>query len=113
MTWQYEPDENPKRKHHWDREHAGFVTVGRIRVRKREGRQATDVGARRAARMREGGAAVDELVARSGDGDIEFALTWLPERSTATAAEATRGHLRVSLRGRAVWHGTDEDDGFE
>jgi len=34
MTWRYEPDENPKRKHHWDRGHAGFVTVGRIRVGK-------------------------------------------------------------------------------
>ncbi len=56
---------------------------------------------------------MDELVARSGDGDIEFALTWLPRRAPATAAEATRGRLRVSLRGRAVWHGADEDDGFE
>ena len=34
MTWRYEPDENPKRKHHSDRQHAGFVTVGRIRVGK-------------------------------------------------------------------------------
>ena len=56
---------------------------------------------------------MDELVARSGDGDIEFALTWPPGRSTATAAEATRGSLRVSLRGRPVWHGADEDAGFE
>jgi len=56
---------------------------------------------------------MDELVARSGDGDIEFALTWQPGRSTAIAAEATRARLRVSLRGRAVWHGLDEDAGFE
>ena len=34
MTWRYEPDENPKRKHHWNRDRAGFVTVGRIRVGK-------------------------------------------------------------------------------
>jgi hypothetical protein len=25
--WVYEPDERPKRKHHWDRPHAGFVKV--------------------------------------------------------------------------------------
>lgn len=56
---------------------------------------------------------MDELVARSGDGDIEFVLTWRPRRPRATAAEATRGRLRVSLRGRAVWHGADENDGFE
>ena len=56
---------------------------------------------------------MDELVARSGDEDIEFVLTWPPRRSRATAAEATRGSLRVSLRGRAVWHGAYEDDGFE
>ena len=79
----------------------------------REGRQETTAGARYAARMREGGAAMDELVARSSDGAIEFALTWQPRRPTTTAAEATRGCLRVSLRGRAVWHGADEDAGFE
>ena len=56
---------------------------------------------------------MDELVARSGDGDVEFALNWLPRHPKATAAEATRGSLRVSLRGRAVWHGADEDEGFE
>ena len=33
-TWQYEPDENPKRKHHWDKDHAGFVKVGPNRVGK-------------------------------------------------------------------------------
>jgi hypothetical protein len=26
--WLYEPDEDPKRKHHWDQNEAGFVTVG-------------------------------------------------------------------------------------
>lgn len=26
--WLYEPDENPKRKHHWAENRAGFVTVG-------------------------------------------------------------------------------------
>ena len=56
---------------------------------------------------------MDELVARSSDGAIEFALTWQPRRPTTTAAETTRGCLRVSLRGRAVWHGADEDAGFE
>jgi hypothetical protein len=26
--WLYEPDEDPKRKHHWNQNEAGFVTVG-------------------------------------------------------------------------------------
>lgn len=26
--WLYEPDEDPKRKHHWNEDKAGFVTVG-------------------------------------------------------------------------------------
>ena len=56
---------------------------------------------------------MDELVARSGDGDIEFALNWPTGGSKTTAAEATRGSLRVSLRGRPVWHGADEPTGFE
>ena len=56
---------------------------------------------------------MDELVARSGDGDIEFALAWLAGGSKQTGAEATRGTLRVSLRGREVWHGADEAAGFE
>ena len=34
MIWRYEPDEDPKRKHHWDRDHAGFVKVGPSRVGK-------------------------------------------------------------------------------
>ena len=34
MTWRYELDENPKRKHHWNENRAGFVAVGRIRVGK-------------------------------------------------------------------------------
>ena len=28
--WLYEPDENPKKKHHWDQSAAGFVAVGDI-----------------------------------------------------------------------------------
>ena len=56
---------------------------------------------------------MDGLVARSSDGDIEFALAWLAGGSKRTGAEATRGTLRVSLRGRAVWHGADEAAGFE
>ena len=28
MSWRHESDENPKRKHHWDEDHAGFVEVG-------------------------------------------------------------------------------------
>ncbi len=27
MSWRYEPDEMPKRKHAWDRDEAGFVEV--------------------------------------------------------------------------------------
>lgn len=26
--WQYEPDESPKRKHHWSNDFAGFIEVG-------------------------------------------------------------------------------------
>src|SRR6266568_2885800 len=32
--WLYEPDEVPKRKHHWDQDEAGFVAVGAIFVGK-------------------------------------------------------------------------------
>jgi len=32
--WLYEPDEDPKRKHHWNQDKAGFVTVGAIFVGK-------------------------------------------------------------------------------
>ena len=28
MRWKYETDENPKRKHHWSEDYAGFVKVG-------------------------------------------------------------------------------------
>ena len=28
----YEADEDPKRKHHWDKDHAGFIKVGPSRV---------------------------------------------------------------------------------
>ena len=34
MPWLYEPDENPKRKHHWNKDYAGFVEVGPNRVGK-------------------------------------------------------------------------------
>lgn len=34
MQWVYEPDENPKRKHHWDLDPAGFVKDGPNRVGK-------------------------------------------------------------------------------
>ena len=63
--------------------------------------------------MREGGATMDELVARSGEGDIEFALNWSSRDLKTTAAEATRGSLRVSLRSRPVWHGADQASGFD
>lgn len=56
---------------------------------------------------------MDELVARSSDGDIELALEWLAGGSRTSAANATRGSLRVSLRGKAVWHGSDEATGFK
>lgn len=32
--WKYVPDEDPKRKHHWTENHAGFVTVGSAKVGK-------------------------------------------------------------------------------
>jgi len=32
--WLYQPDEDPKRKHHWNQNEAGFVTVGAIFVGK-------------------------------------------------------------------------------
>ena len=56
---------------------------------------------------------MDELVARSSDGDLEVALDWLAGGSRTSAATATRGSLRVSLRGKAVWHGPEEATGFE
>ena len=56
---------------------------------------------------------MDELAARSDDGEIEFTLAWLRGGSQRTGAEATRGTLRASLRGRAVWHGADDAAGFE
>jgi hypothetical protein len=34
MSWLYEPDEQPKRKHHWDRPVAGFIRVGQNVVAK-------------------------------------------------------------------------------
>lgn len=63
--------------------------------------------------MREESAAMDELVARTGSGDIEFTLAWSAAGPWRTGADATRGSLRVSLRDRAVWHGVDETAGFE
>ncbi len=50
---------------------------------------------------------MDELVAHTSDGDIEFALAWPVGGPDQSGAEATRGSLRVSLRGTAVWHGAD------
>ncbi len=32
--WLYQPDEDPKKKHHWNQGEAGFVTVGAIFVAK-------------------------------------------------------------------------------
>src|SRR4051812_3673364 len=34
MPWKYEPDENPKRKHHWSHDYAGFVKVKDVLVGK-------------------------------------------------------------------------------
>lgn len=34
MTWRYEPDENPKRKHAWGNPYAGFVTMQGIQIGK-------------------------------------------------------------------------------
>jgi hypothetical protein len=34
MAWLYEPDETPKKKHHWAKDHAGFVEVGNVLVGK-------------------------------------------------------------------------------
>jgi hypothetical protein len=56
---------------------------------------------------------MDELVARSADGEIEFALSWPPRRPHSTGAEATLGSMRVCLRGRPVWHGSDDATGVE
>ena len=56
---------------------------------------------------------MDELVAQTRDGDIEIVLSWLPGPSQSTGAEATRGLLRVNLRGRPVWYGENEATGFE
>jgi len=56
---------------------------------------------------------MDELVARTKDGDIEIALSWLNGPSQPTGAEATRGLLEANLRGRPVWYGDNEATGFE
>ena len=56
---------------------------------------------------------MDELVARSADGEIECALSWPSRQPTSTAAEATLGELRVCLRGRPVWYGVDDTAGAE
>lgn len=56
---------------------------------------------------------MDELVARTRDGDIEITLSWMTAPSQPTGAEATRGLLKASLQGRPVWHGEDEATGFE
>jgi hypothetical protein len=34
MPWTYQPDEKPKRKHHWDNTFAGFVALGGRKVGK-------------------------------------------------------------------------------
>lgn len=56
---------------------------------------------------------MDGLVARSADGEIEFALSWSRLSPASTGAEATFGSLRVCLRGRPVWHGADDAGGIE
>lgn len=56
---------------------------------------------------------MDELVARSRNGEIAITLTWQSDELGATGAEATRGDLTVSLRGRPVWFGEDDTTGFE
>lgn len=56
---------------------------------------------------------MDELVARSADSEIEFALKWSSRRRPSTGAEATLGSLRVCLRDRPVWHGPDDATGVE
>lgn len=56
---------------------------------------------------------MDELVARTRDGDIEITLSWLNAPSQPTGAEATRGLMKANLRGRPVWYGEDEATGFE
>lgn len=56
---------------------------------------------------------MDELVARSADGEIECALSWPSRPPKSTAAEATLGKLRVCLRGRPVWYGADDTAGVE
>lgn len=56
---------------------------------------------------------MDELVARSADGEIEFALSWSSRRRPSTGAESTLGSLRVCLRDRPIWHGADDTTGVE
>ena len=56
---------------------------------------------------------MDELVAHTSDGDIEFVLAWPVGGLNQSGAEATRRSLRVNLRGRPVWHGAEEAAGFE
>ncbi len=56
---------------------------------------------------------MDELVATAGGDEIEVALSWAAVTPALTAAEATRGRLRLSLRGKPIWYGADPSVGFE
>jgi Zn-dependent peptidase ImmA (M78 family) len=55
---------------------------------------------------------MDELVIESSTGEVTLSLAWEGE-PTGTAADATRGQLRVAVRGNPVWYGETSDHGFE
>ncbi len=56
---------------------------------------------------------MDELVTTFGTADgLRLELAWDPSAAAATAAEATRGSLRLSIRGADVWRGTGAEGGF-
>lgn len=57
---------------------------------------------------------MDELVRSIGNDDgLRFTLWWDAGLDAAgTAAELTRGSVRLSVRGHVVWHGEELEDGF-
>jgi Zn-dependent peptidase ImmA (M78 family) len=55
---------------------------------------------------------MDELVVKSSTGEISISMRWASAAAT-TAAEATRGRLRVVIRHNPVWYGESSDEGFD
>jgi hypothetical protein len=56
---------------------------------------------------------VDELVTAVGtENDVRFEVLWERPSPKGIATDATRGALRLLLRGTPIWFGDDADSGF-